>query len=160
MILPVMMQVLVGCQTNHDPSSHNDTTGNESLDASSAGSVAAGLTTEIAPFLPAGSALAFLPDDKDGLALALREHLTRAGFRVVSGGTPAEAPPKGAIPLRIWSARSGGDLMVRLSTPLHRLSRIYRESEEDATRKGETSTSVPHPIGPLVVETIDPGVYP
>jgi hypothetical protein len=159
-ILFVMLQMLAGCQTDHAPSPFNDGAVQEGLNEASAASVAADLTKEVAPFLPPGSALAFLPDDKDAISLALRDHLTRSGFRVVSGTAPGETPAKGAILLRIWSTRSGQDLMVRLSTPSHRLSRIYRDGEEGLTRDGDTSTRVAHPMGPLVVETIDPGGHP
>lgn len=156
----LVMLLLAGCQTDHDASSPDGGAAEEGLTAKSAASVAADLTTQVAPFLPPGSTLAFVPDDKDGLSLAFRDHLTRAGFSVGSGKAPGGGPLKETIPLRIWSTRSGGDIMVRLSTPSHRLSRIYRDSGEGAIQGSETPSSGAQTAGPLVVETIDPGAHP
>jgi hypothetical protein len=116
-----------------------------------AASIASDLSGDLVPFLPQGSVLSFETDGTERLSGALGDALVRAGYRMEGGDDRAGR----TIALQVWSAQVEGDLLVRLSTPSHRLSKVYRQGGSQGDGRLEAVASgVVVPAGPLLVETI------
>lgn len=152
--LALIAQLLCGCQsTSGAPGGEGQNTALQ--DPAIATSIAADLSTDVSPFLAKGSVLAFNAGQTDPLSEALAQSLVGHGYTVKSD-REAKAD---AIELQIWSTEMDGDVLVRLSTPSHRLSKIYRKTK--ASDPGFASSSPADaqlsPAGPLLVETIDTG---
>lgn len=150
----VVALILCGCQATSGP------TGGESgqegaLDNPAiAASIALDLSGDLAPFLPQGSTFVFQPDRSQALASALNETLVRQGYRMEAGGEESGK----AVLLQVWSTEVEGDLLVRLSTPSHRLSKVYRQGA--SAQGGDPAPAALGsvlPAGPLLVETIHGG---
>ncbi|THV12742.1 hypothetical protein [Rhizobium rhizophilum] len=146
--------VLCGCQTTSGGEVRENREEGALRNPAIAASIASDLSGDLAPFIPQGSAVAFGADETQPLSYALSEALIRQGYR--SGGDDDRAQE--AIQLRIWSAEVEGDLLVRLSTPSHRLSKVYRQG---GTNHGGNPDPVQSgsvfPAGPLLVETMTGG---
>lgn len=150
----LMVQLLCGCQSmGGAPGEAAQSTAFQDPEVATA--IAADLSTDASPFLAQGSALTFKPDDKEPLAHALAQSLTGRGYVMMSD---SEAKVE-AIELQVWSAEVDGELLVRLSTPSHRFSKIYRSaSASDLAKAGSAHTDAAViPAGPLLVETVGAG---
>ncbi len=154
----LMVQLLCGCQsTAGTPGEAAQIMAFQ--DPAVATAIAADLTTDASPFLAQGSVLSFKPDDKEPLAHALAQSLTGQGY-VMMSDSEAKVEAKGAaIELQVWSAEVDGELLVRLSTPSHRFSKVYRSaSASDLAKAGSAHTDAAViPAGPLLVETVSAG---
>lgn len=146
--------VLCSCQTTSGRDGDENRDEGALRNPAIAASIASDLSGDLAPFIPQGSAIAFGADETQPLSYALSEALVRQGYRSADNDNQAQE----AIQLRIWSAEVEGDLLVRLSTPSHRLSKVYRQggSSHDGNPDPVQSGSV-LPVGPLLVETITGG---
>lgn len=146
--------VLCGCQTTSDREGGENREEGALHNPAIAASIASDLSGDLAPFIPQGSAVAFGPDEAQPLSYALSEALIRQGYR--SGGD--DDRPQEAIQLRIWSAEVEGDLLVRLSTPTHRLSKVYRQGGSNhGGHPDPVQSGSAFPAGPLLVETMTGG---
>lgn len=152
--LTLIAQLLSGCQsTSGAPGGEGQNTALQ--DPVIATSIAADLSTDVSPFLAKGSVLAFNPDQTAPLSDALAQSLIGHGYTIKSD-REAKAD---AIELQIWSMEVDGDLLVRLSTPSHRLSKIYRKTiaSDPSFASSSPANAQVTPAGPLLVETIGTG---
>jgi hypothetical protein len=150
----LMVQLLCGCQsTAGTPGEAAQSTAFQ--DPAVATAIAADLSTDASPFLAQGSVLSFKPDDKEPLAHALSQSLTGQGYVMMSDSVAKVE----AIELEVWGAEVDGELLVRLSTPSHRFSKVYRSaSASDLAKAGSAHTDAAViPAGPLLVETVSAG---
>lgn len=148
----LIAQVLCGCQAANGLTAIGDETdaGKALQRSETAQAIASDLSGELKAFIPEGSAIALRTDDKQVLSVALEESLVRQGYRKESDGE--------AILLQVWSTEIEGDLLVRLSTPTHRLSKVYRQAPSvPGLRPDSAASGGVDPAGPLLVERISRG---
>ncbi|MCZ8158715.1 MAG: hypothetical protein O9256_02340 [Rhizobiaceae bacterium] len=112
--------------------------------------IAADLATHASAVIPSGSTVRIVPGDPDPLSRALGDRMAMLGHQGQDAGKTAGTP----IPLSLWTAEIGDEVMVRLSTPTHALSRIYRRDLTAQDRDGAARplTGIA-PQGPLLVES-------
>lgn len=151
----VTIQLLTGCQATSGTTDGNVGKDTALHDPMVAASIAADLTSDVSPFLAQGSTLALKPGKRDALTQALVGSLTRHGYKM-NEDHPAKTD---AIVLDLWSAEMDGDLLVRLSTPSHRLSRVYKTGEpsNSVSTSGSQTNGAATPAGPLLVEMVGSG---
>lgn len=150
----ILALVLSGCQAISEQAASDSGQETAFQDPAVAKSVASDLSADISPLLPQGSVIAFKRDATQPLTVAFSEALSQLGYRI--GDSSNEAGD--AIQLQLWSTEVEGDLLVRLSSPSHHLSKVYRQSE---AKSGQGLAPAAQggvvPAGPLLVETTGKG---
>lgn len=152
----VMLQVLGGCQGTHAPApAYRRNEENRALeDPAIAASIMAELAGDLVTILPEGARLSLVADQPKVLSDALRQALVEHGHEIAGSQTAVQ----GAIPLQTWGAQIDGELLIRISTPSHRLARVYRLAAPPGNEgPGAARPPAVIPAGPLLVETIPQG---
>jgi hypothetical protein len=112
-----------------------------------AAEIAADLASHASLVIPSGSLVRIAPGDQDPLSHALGDRMAKLGHQGPDTGKTTGP----AIPLSLSSAEIGGEVMVRLSTPTHAWSRIYRRAGDGNGATGPGAGIAPQ--GPLLVES-------
>lgn len=126
--------------------------------------IATDLTEDLAGLIPKTSKLDFDQDMPPVMRAALRQALTTKGYRV--GG--ADDTESKDILLRLTVFEVGEDLLLRVTTPAIRLSKVYRMKPAGRAQNGDIADdagSAPamhtiHVAGPPVLETIGGAIGP
>jgi hypothetical protein len=144
-----LLLALAGCQTDGGSAwqGSGDDRGQILTDPVLAAEIAADLATHASLVIPSGSPVRIAPGDPDPLSRALGDRMAMLGHQ----GPDAGKTTGPAIPLSLWTAEIGDEVMVRLSTPTHALSRIYRRARDGHGAAGPGDGIAPQ--GPLLVES-------
>lgn len=150
----ILALVSNGCQAISERAANESVQETALKDPRVAASIASDLSVDISPLLPQGSVLAFKPDEAQPLTAAFTQALSQLGYRIQDSSNEAGD----AIQLQLWSAEVDGDLLVRLSSPSHHLSKIYRQSSSGPGQNGDPQTAGGVvPAGPVLVEATENG---
>lgn len=143
-----LLLALAGCQTDGRPAwpASGDDRDQILTDPVLAAEIAADLASHASLVIPSGSPVRIAPGDQDTLSHALEDRMAKLGYQ--SPETGKTTGP--AIPLSLWTAEIGDEVMVRLSTPTHAWSRIYRRVEGGGAAGPGAGIA---PQGPLLVES-------
>lgn len=126
--------------------------------------IATDLTEDLAGLIPKTSKLVFDQDMPPVMHAALRQALSAQGYRV--GG--ADDRQGKDILLKLTVFEVGEDLLLRVTTPAIRLSKVYRMKPAGSAQNGDIADdagSAPamrtiHVAGPPVLETIGGAIDP
>jgi hypothetical protein len=142
------LQILSGCRANAAregfPETHSDQPSLE--DAALIAALMTDMATELSPFLPKGTPVELVADPSDRLSKALGAGLAERLHALQPTPGAADKP----VLITLWSSHVDGDILIRLSTPSYRLSKVYRR---ESGAQGATAAAA----GPLLVETIQAG---
>lgn len=126
--------------------------------------IATDLTEDLAGLIPKTSKLVFDQDMQPVIHAALRQTLSAQGYRV--GGTDDRQGKDILLKLTVFEV--GEDLLLRVTTPAIRLSKVYRMEPAGRAQNGDVADdagSAPamrtiHVAGPPVLETIGGAIGP
>lgn len=126
--------------------------------------IATDLTEDLAGLIPKTSKLVFDQDMPPVIHAALRQTLSAQGYRV--GGTDDRQGKDILLKLTVFEV--GEDLLLRVTTPAIRLSKVYRMKPAGRAQNGDVADdagSAPamrtiHVAGPPVLETIGGAIGP
>ncbi|AOG12768.1 hypothetical protein [Agrobacterium sp. RAC06] len=126
--------------------------------------IATDLTEDLAGLIPKTSKLVFDQDMPPVMRAALRQALSTKGYRV--GG--ADDTESKDILLRLTVFEVGEDLLLRVTTPAIRLSKVYRTKLAASAQNGDVADDAGgapamrtiHVAGPPVLETVGGAIGP
>ena len=126
--------------------------------------IATDLTEDLAGLIPKTSKLVFDQDMPPVMHAALRQALSTKGYRV--GGADDTESKDSLLKLTVFEV--GEDLLLRVTTPAIRLSKVYRMKPAGSAQNGDIADdagSAPamrtiHVAGPPVLETIGGAIGP